>query len=408
MLGWRSIGKSRLMSLRTLKRKFGQPAKSGTFGFSGSYADPIRNIDWILVFVVVAQSIIGLFNVFSTTHLRLLDQSFDPFVYTQRQAGFVVLAAAAMAVVMAVGHEWFRTQVGVLYGGLMLLLILVLVSGAVRGGARLSFNVPIISFSLQPAEFVKPIILILIASYFSEASDTKIDWHHFVMSLYIVGAPVALILLQPDLGSATVIVAGVVGILLVAGARRRYLLMITGLSIATMGTVMVNGFIGTYQLRRLVSWLHQDSRDKALESVVLQVRFAKRAVSTGGFFGKGYLQGPLTNGKYIPVQFTDFPFSAIAEQFGMLGGGIVIALFAVMLWRVWRIAQMARDRFGLYMTCGIFTLMTFTIFQNIGMTLGLTPVSGLPLPFISYGGSHMLAMGIMVGLVQSVHMRRLE
>jgi rod shape determining protein RodA len=408
MLGWRSIGKSRLMSLRTLKRKFGQPAKSGTFGFSGSYADPIRNIDWILVFVVVAQSIIGLFNVFSTTHLRLLDQSFDPFVYTQRQAGFVVLAAAAMAVVMAVGHEWFRTQVGVLYGGLMLLLILVLVSGAVRGGARLSFNVPIISFSLQPAEFVKPIILILIASYFSEASDTKIDWHHFVMSLYIVGAPVALILLQPDLGSATVIVAGVVGILLVAGARRRYLLMITGLSIATMGTVMVNGFIGTYQLRRLVSWLHQDSRDKALESVVLQVRFAKRAVSTGGFFGKGYLQGPLTNGKYIPVQFTDFPFSAVAEQFGMLGGGIVIALFAVMLWRVWRIAQMARDRFGLYMTCGIFTLMTFTIFQNIGMTLGLTPVSGLPLPFISYGGSHMLAMGIMVGLVQSVHMRRLE
>ena len=396
------------MSLQTLKRRFGQPTKSGTFGFSGSYADPIRNIDWILIAVVALQSIIGLFNVFSTTHLRLLDQEFDPYFYTQRQAGYIIAAAAVAAIVMALGHEWFRTQVGVLYGGLMLLLVLVLVYGAVRGGARLSFNVPIVSFSLQPAEFVKPIILILIASYFSEASDTKIDWHHFVMSLYIVGAPVALILLQPDLGSATVIVAGVVGILLVAGARRRYLLMITGLSIATMGTVMVNGFIGTYQLRRFVSWLNQDSRDKALESVVLQVRFAKRAVSTGGFFGKGYLDGPLTNGKYIPVQFTDFPFSAIAEQFGMLGGGVVIGLFAVMLWRVWRIAQMARDRFGLYMTCGIFTLMTFQIFQNIGMTLGLTPVSGLPLPFISYGGSHTLSMGIMVGLVQSVHMRRLE
>jgi rod shape determining protein RodA len=396
------------MSLQTLKRRLGQPTSSGGYGFTGSYADPIRNIDWILIAVVVAQSIIGLFNVFATTHLRLLDQDFDPYVYTQRQAGFVVLAAATAAIVMSVGHEWFRTQVGVLYGALMLLLVLVLVYGAVRGGARLSFNVPIISFSLQPAEFVKPVVLILIASYFSEASDSTIDWHHFVMSLYIVGAPIALILLQPDLGSATVIVAGVVGILLVAGARRRYLLMITGLSIVTMGTVMVNGFIGKYQLRRFVSWLHQDSRDKALESVVLQVRFAKRAVSTGGFFGKGYLQGPLTNGKYIPVQFTDFPFSAIAEQFGMIGGGVVIGLFAVMLWRVWRIAQMARDRFGLYMTCGIFTLMTFQIFQNIGMTLGLTPVSGLPLPFISYGGSHMMSMGIMVGLVQSVHMRRLE
>jgi rod shape determining protein RodA len=396
------------MSLQTLKRRFSQPTNSGTVGFSGSYADPIRNIDWILIFVVAAQSIIGLFTVFSTTHLRLLDQEFDPYFYTQRQAGYIIAAAAAAAIVMALGHEWFRTQVGVLYGGLMLLLVLVLVYGAVRSGARLSFNVPIVSFSIQPAEFVKPVILILIASYFSEASDTKIDWHHFVMSLYIVGAPVALILLQPDLGSATVVVAGVVGILLVAGARRRYLLMITGLSIATMGTVLVNGFIGTYQLSRFVSWLNQDSRDKALESVVLQVRFAKRAVSTGGFFGKGYLDGPLTNGKYIPVQFTDFPFSAIGEQFGMLGGGVVIALFAVMLWRVWRIAQMARDRFGLYMTCGIFTLMTFQIFQNIGMTLGMTPVSGLPLPFISYGGSHTLAMGIMVGLVQSVHMRRLE
>ena len=396
------------MSLQTLKRRFSQPTTSGTFGFSGSYADPIRNIDWILISVVVLQSIIGIFNVFSTTHLRLLDQEFDPYFYTQRQAGYIIAAAAAAAIVMALGHEWFRTQVGVLYGGLMLMLVLVLVYGAVRGGARLSFDIPVISFSIQPAEFVKPIILILIASYFSEASDTNIDWHHFVMSLYMVGAPVALILLQPDLGSATVIVAGVVGILLVAGARRRYLLMVTGLSIATMGTVMVNGFIGTYQLRRFVSWLNQDSRDKALESVVLQVRFAKRAVSTGGFFGKGYLDGPLTNGKYIPVQFTDFPFSAIAEQFGMLGGGLVIALFAVMLWRVWRIAQMARDRFGLYMTCGIFTLMTFQIFQNIGMTLGLTPVSGLPLPFISYGGSHMMSTGIMVGLVQSVHMRRLE
>ena len=396
------------MSIQTLRRRFGQPTSSGTFGFSGSYADPIRNIDWILIAVVVLQSVIGLFNVFSTTHLRLLDQEFDPYFYTQRQAGYIIAAASVAAIVMAIGHEWFRSQIGLLYGGLMLLLVLVLVYGAVRGGARLSFNVPIVSFSLQPAEFMKPIILVLVASYFSEASDTKIDWHHFVMSLYIVGAPVALILLQPDLGSATVIVAGVVCVLLVAGARRRYLLMITGLSIVTMGTVMVNGFIGTYQLRRFVSWLHQDSRDKALESVVLQVRFAKRAVSTGGFFGKGYLKGPLTNGKYIPVQFTDFPFSAIAEQFGMLGGGVVIALFAVMLWRVWRIAQMARDRFGLYITSGIFTLMTFQVFQNIGMTMGLTPVSGLPLPFISYGGSHMMSMGVMVGLVQSVHMRRLN
>lgn len=394
------------MALAGLKYRLQSQFKAGALGLSGSYADPARNIDWILMAAVIAQSVIGLFTVFSTTHVRMLDQGFDPFIYTFRQASFVIVAGAVMAGVMALGHDWLRTQVGVMYGGGVILLVLVLVSGAVRGGARLSFDLGIVA--VQPSELVKPIILMLIASYFSEASDDKIDWHHFVMSLYILGAPVVLILLQPDLGSATVLVAGVVGILLVAGARRRYMLMITGLSIATVVTAALVGVVDKYQTRRLTSWLNQDSHRKDLESVVLQVRFAKRAVSTGGFFGKGYLQGPLTNGKYIPVQFTDFPFSAIAEQFGMLGGGIVIGLFAVILWRVWRIAQMARDRFGLLMVSGIFTLITFQVFQNIGMTMGLTPVSGLPLPFISYGGSHIVAMAMMIGLVQSVHMRRLQ
>jgi rod shape determining protein RodA len=140
---------------------------------------------------------------------------------------------------------------------------------------------------------------------------------------------------------------------------------------------------------------------------VLQVRYAKRAVSTGGFFGKGYLQGPLTNGKYVPVQFTDFPFSAIGEQFGMIGGAVVLALFAVILWRIWRTAQMARDRFSFFLASGAFTMVLWQVFQNIGMTLGVMPVSGLPLPFISYGGSHLISSAILIGLVQSIHMRRL-
>jgi rod shape determining protein RodA len=108
------------------------------------------------------------------------------------------------------------------------------------------------------------------------------------------------------------------------------------------------------------------------------------------------------------VQFTDFPFSAIGEQFGMIGGGVVIALFVVILWRIWRIAQMSRNRYGMLLATGVFAMLTFQIFQNVGMTLGLTPVSGLPLPFISYGGSHLLSSAILIGLVQSIHMRRLQ
>ena len=143
-----------------------------------------------------------------------------------------------------------------------------------------------------------------------------------------------------------------------------------------------------------------------LQQLILQVRFAKRAVSTGGFFGKGYLSGPLTNGSFIPVQSTDFIFSAIGEQFGMLGGGIVLGLFGVVLWRIYRTAQLCQDRLGTLLCAGVFTIILWQAFQNLGMTMGITPVSGVPLPFVSYGGSHTVAFAIMIGLVQSVHMRR--
>jgi rod shape determining protein RodA len=355
---------------------------------------------------VIAQAVIGLFIVFSTTHLRLIDQNFDPFVYTQRQVIFVIFGAATMAAVMALGHDWFRSQATLLYGGTILLLVLVLVGGAVTGGARLAFDLGPIS--LQPAEFAKPVILVLIAGYIADAQPESLDWHHFVMSLYIVLVPAGLMLLQPDLGSASVVIAGVAGMMYVANAKRRYLALVFGLSVVTVAATILAFPRLRYQLRRFDAWLNQDSFREDLQNIVLQVRFAKRAVSTGGFFGKGYLEGPLTNGKYIPVQFTDFPFSAIGEQFGMIGGGVVIALFVVILWRIWRIAQMSRNRYGMLLATGVFAMLTFQIFQNVGMTLGLTPVSGLPLPFISYGGSHLLSSAILIGLVQSIHMRRLQ
>lgn len=207
-------------------------SRSSSVRLTGNLSDPVRNIDWILLLAVIAQTIIGLFVVYSTTHLRLVDQNFDPFVYTQRQVIFVILGAATMAIVMAVGHEWIRSRVTLLYGGIILLLILVLVGGAVTGGARLAFDLGPIS--LQPAEFAKPIILVLIAGYIADAQPDSLDWHHFVMSLYIVLVPAGLMLLQPDLGSASVVIAGVAGIMYVANAKRRYLALVFGLSAITV------------------------------------------------------------------------------------------------------------------------------------------------------------------------------
>jgi len=393
------------MDLSFFNRVFPRKPSANPLGLRGSYADPIRNIDWILLSAVIAQVVIGVFTVFSATRQRLLDQNMDVFVYVQRQVFFVIIAAAVITVVMSLGHDWLRAQSGFFYGGVLLLLIMVLGAGAVTGGARLAFDFG--PFSVQPAELAKPVLLILVSSYLSESVPDKIDWHHFVMTLYIVLIPCGLILMQPDLGSASVILAGVAGILYIGNARRRYLALIGGMFVATAVGLMVAVPGLRYQGNRFVAWFLQNSNNKDLENIVLQVRYAKRAVSTGGFFGKGYLQGPLTNGKYVPVQFTDFPFSAIGEQFGMIGGAIVLGLFGVILWRIWRTAQMARDRFSFFLASGAFTMMVWQVFQNIGMTLGVMPVSGLPLPFISYGGSHLISSAILVGLVQSIHMRRL-
>jgi len=393
------------MDLSFFNRVFPRKPSANPLGLRGSYADPIRNIDWILLSAVIAQVVIGVFTVFSATRQRLLDQNMDVFVYVQRQVFFVIIAAAVITVVMSLGHDWLRAQSGFLYGGVLLLLIMVLGAGAVTGGARLAFDFG--PFSVQPAELAKPVLLILVSSYLSESVPDKIDWHHFVMTLYIVLIPCGLILMQPDLGSASVILAGVAGILYIGNARRRYLALIGGMFVATAVGLMVAVPGLRYQGNRFVAWFLQNSNNKDLENIVLQVRYAKRAVSTGGFFGKGYLQGPLTNGKYVPVQFTDFPFSAIGEQFGMVGGAVVLGLFGVILWRIWRTAQMARDRFSFFLASGAFTMMVWQVFQNIGMTLGVMPVSGLPLPFISYGGSHLISSAILIGLVQSIHMRRL-
>ena len=385
-------------------RTGGLSVKRLTQGWSSAYSDPIRNIDWILIAAIAALSVIGVFTVYSATHLRLIDQGFDPFVYTQRQVIFLILAAGVMSVMMWLGHDWLRAQAALAYGAVLLGLVLLPVFGAVTGGARLAIDFGPVS--LQPAEFAKPVVILLVAAYVSDASEDSVDWHHFVMSLIVVIVPVMFLLLQPDLGSASVVIAGFTGIMYAANARRRYLLLIAALTAGSIAVSIAAIPRLAYQLRRFDAWLNQNSFDPDLQQVVLQVRFAKRAVSTGGFWGKGYLQGPLTNGKYIPVQFTDFPFSAIGEQRGTVGGLVVILLFGVVLWRIWAIARAARDRFGQLLGTAIFCMVLWQTFQNIGMALGITPVSGIPLPFISYGGSHLLGSAILMGLIQSIFMRR--
>jgi rod shape determining protein RodA len=333
-----------------------------------------------------------------------LNRGADPFQFVQRQIIFVILAIVVMAVVMWMDYVQLRGSAEMFYAVTILLLVLVFVAGAVKGGARLSFDIGPIA--VQPSELAKATTLLLLCGFLAQDDGESVPYERFIQALFIVGVPVVLVAIEPDLGSASVLVAAAMGVLLVAGARMRYIILITSLSAISVAAGIVSGVVKDYQLRRITGFLNQNSDSASLQQLTTQVRFAKRAVATGGFFGKGYLSGPLTNGAFIPVQSTDFVFSAVGEQFGMLGGGIVIGLFVVVLWRIFRIARLAQDRLGTLICAGVFTMILWQAFQNIGMTMGVTPVSGVPLPFVSYGGSHTVAFAIMIGLVQSVHMRR--
>ncbi|MEY3358096.1 MAG: rod shape-determining protein RodA [Actinomycetota bacterium] len=372
---------------------------------SASVLDPWRNVDWMMIAATAVLAVIGVFNIYSTTSPRLVLRAADPYFFTQRQAIFIIVAALAMLSVMFFGHDWLRSKALWLYSATTFSLVILLLWGRASGDTKLSFDLGPIA--VQPAEVMKPVLVLVLAAWFADAGLRTLPYDEFVRALLIAGLPFVLIALQPDLGSAMTIAAGVFGVLLIAGTQQKHFVAVTLLAIGSFVASIWSGVVRDYQLERFTAlWNQNNTTNESLQNLVLQVRYAKRAVAAGGYFGKGYLQGELTNGRFIPVQSTDFPFSAIGEQFGLVGAIVVIALFAFILLRVWIVGRNANTPFGRFLSAGVFATLAWQVFQNIGMTIGITPVSGLPLPFVSYGGSHLVAWAVMIGLVQSVEMRR--
>jgi rod shape determining protein RodA len=374
---------------------------SGLGNIKASPSDPSRNIDWFLLLLQGALAAIGCFVIYSASRTKQT----DPFTYVTRQVVFLIVAVVAMVVVMSIDYETLRERSRFFYGVTIMMLVLVNVAGTVSGGARLSFDLG--PLRLQPAEFAKASVLLALAAYLAEERSDEVSYPRFLGGLIMVGVPSALVIVQPDLGSASVLVVMAMGVLLVAGARLKYIALISAMSVATVVAAVISGIVNRYQLRRIEAFFNQDSKDEALRNYIYQPRNAIRAIATGGITGKGWLQGPLTNAKNdIPVQWADFPFSAVGEQFGLLGCTVVIGLFALLLLRIWRIAHLSKDMLGTYLCAGVFVMILWQVFQNVAMTLGIMPVTGLPMPFISYGGSSLIAFSMMLGLIQNVHMRR--
>lgn len=373
---------------------------SGLGNIRASPASPWRNVDWVLLLVQGLLTVIGCATIYSATRTRRA----DPFQFLQRQVIFVVLATIVLVVVVAIDYDWFRHRAGAIYLTSVGLLVLLLGMGKVTGQDLISFDIGPIN--IQPAELAKIAVLIAVAAYLHEERSDEVSYPRFIGGLIIVGIAGVLVLVQPDLGSASVLAAMAMGMLLVAGARFKYILAYSFLALGTVLAALAGKFVNEYQLDRVRVLFDESNPD--LRDVAYQVDLAQQALGTGGLFGKGWLKGPLTNNADIPVIWADFPFAALGEQFGLVGCAVVLGLFIVALLRIWRIAHLSRDRFGTYVCAGVFTMLAWQVFQNVGMTMKILPVTGLPLPFISYGGSGLMVWYAMFGLVQSVHMRRMR
>ena len=383
---------------------------SGLGNIHSSPGAPSRNVDWVLMLAISALSVIGLAVIYSASYSKFPISGTTPygFFFVTRQEIFLIGAVIAMVVVMSFDYEWWKDHARFLYGATVMLLVLIVLMNLlhVRGNQTvLSFDFG--PFNVQPAEFAKFTTLLLVATYLAEDRADDLPYHRFIIGLLLVGLPTVLIILQPDLGSASVLVVMVMGLMLVAGAKARYIFMISVLSGLTVLAAVVTRLVNEYQIRRFTVFFNQNTTDPAMRDLVYQGRNAIRALATGGLTGKGWLQGPMTNApKDIPVQWADFPISAVGEQFGLIGCAVLIGLYAIILLRIWRIAHLSRDLLGTYLCAGVFTLLLWQVFQNIAMTIGVMPITGLPLPFISYGGSGVVTFFALMGLVHNVHMRR--
>jgi rod shape determining protein RodA len=385
------------VALSMLQRK----PDSGLGNIRSSPADPSRNIDWVLMAGQFALTVAGCFIVFSATRTRTA----DPYTFVTRQVIFAIVAAVAMFVVMAVDYEWWKDRARALYVPTIAVLFVLAAYSRYDGAPLLAIDVGPIQ--IQPAEFAKFVVLLAMCAYLSDERQPEgVSYPRFLGALIIVGIPSILVIIQPDLGSGSVLIAMTMGVLLVAGAKARYIAAISVLSIATIGAAFAASLVNPYQLTRVRVFFDETNPD--LQDEVYQVTNALRAVGTGGLFGKGWLQGPLTNGRDIPVIWADFPFAALGEQFGLVGCAAVLLTFGIVLIRIWRIASRSRDMFGTYLCAGVFTMLLWQVFQNVGMTMKIMPVTGLPMPFISYGGSSLITWFALLGLVQSVHMRRMR
>ncbi|TQJ88120.1 rod shape-determining protein RodA [Streptomyces sp. SLBN-31] len=366
-----------------------------------------RRLDWPMLLSGLALSGLGSLLVFSATRNRTEINQGDPYYFLIRHIMNTGIGLALMVGTIWLGHRTLRTAVPILYGISLFGVLLVLTPlGATINGSR-NWIVFGGGFSLQPAEFVKITIILGMAMLLSarvDAGDKQYPDHRTVLqALGMAAVPILIVLLMPDLGTVLVLVTIILGVLLASGASNRWIFGMITAGVVGCTAIWQLHILDEYQIARFAAFANP-SLDPA--GVGYNTNQARIAIGSGGLTGAGLFHGSQTTGQFVPEQQTDFVFTVAGEELGFVGAGLIILLLGVVLWRACRIARDSTELYGTIVAAGIVAWFAFQAFENIGMTLGIMPVTGLPLPFVSYGGSSMFAVWMAVGLLQSIKVQR--
>jgi rod shape determining protein RodA len=362
--------------------------------------------DFILVVATLMVSAIGVVMVYTATRGPLLAAGDDPKSFLKKQGLFVVLGIITMLVVAVFDYRRLEPLATVLYWLIVLALVGVFVVGSSAQGAARWFSLG--PLQLQPSEFAVLALILAIASYCARRDEDGLAWRDVFRLLILAGIPIVLVLLQPDLGTAMIMVIVLLVMLAVAGLPIRILVMLL-IGTALVALVAVEGgLLHHYQIARLTTFLNPNNKstNPYVQSAIYNLQEAKNAIGSGGLLGSGIGHGAQTNLGYVPEQQTDFIFTAVGEQLGFVGAVGLLSLLGVIAWRVLHAAVVSRDIFGRLVCAGLFAFIAFSVFQNAGMTMGIMPITGIPLPFVSYGGTAVLVFFSAVGLALSVGARR--
>jgi rod shape determining protein RodA len=364
---------------------------------------PVRHLDPILVITALALAGLGIVAIYSAKYHALVLAGAPTGTFATRQAISLGIGVVAMTVLAVIDYRYVRAYSPIIYVGALLLLGLVLTPlGVEVNGARAWLAIG--GFQFQPSEFAKVAVIVTAAAVLHERREDP-GIGTVVLGLAVVVPPLGLIMLQPDPGTGTVFLFTAFVLLMASGVRAIYLWILAAGGIGGFVAIIKLGLLEPHQLARLTSFLETDNSEFA-RTIRYNADQSLIAIGSGQFFGKGLLNGSQTSLSYVPENHTDFIFTVIGEELGFIGSVLLLGLFAVLLWRGIRIAMLAKDRFGMLIAAGTVGMLAFQLFVNVGMTIGIMPVIGIPLPFVSYGGTSLIASFAMVGLLLNVHMRR--